>query len=118
MTTKNTTSEWENPHELDAKSALRDAACSGISDTPRMDEAVYLYEKGVGTNGWIIMTGKRIERDLDDAWKMLEQARRDYRVLWGEASQLRLENSLMRRGHSLPNSVVNRPATRNEKQHD
>lgn len=39
MKTKNTTSEWENPHELEAKSALRGAACSPSFDTTETDAA-------------------------------------------------------------------------------
>jgi hypothetical protein len=65
MTTKNTTSEWENPHELEAKSSLRDAPCSAswlpIETAPKDKIEIVAWSKRHGVNVGILTHYKRPE---------------------------------------------------------
>jgi hypothetical protein len=64
MTTKNITSEWEKPHELDAKSALRDAPCS---PSWFVNGAEYRER-----DGWI-----EARNHLNPEWVIVDKAKQD-----------------------------------------
>ena len=90
MTTKNTTSEWENPHELDAKSALRDAPCSALfcdccdSNIRKVDQSrphPAMHPKDT-TEGWFCMGClSEFVRKFDTTWQDADKAPPNVTVL-------------------------------------
>ena len=92
----------------EADERLARTACSRSSDTPETDAWIN-EQNDKGYNVWSesIKLARKLERERGELWKMLEQAQNDHRSLWAEASEIRLENALLRRGY-LPENVVGR----------